>query len=320
MSTYSVIDENGQLDTSYLERELRSALEFDIQYKQTDSMKKRACKVAKDYDEFKNMVAASHLKTLTKTEVESLSHVKKGWTKDDVSQEMKEKRNAATAKLLDKEQTESDIKTSMKSTIGAKGSYNKGKSKPNNAFIVERDLRRILDSTEKFEYLKWIGIKKAKSILASSADTDFLEELLKILVANIAYENTADSSNADIVDHSESVTGSPNIRKICAYKWLAALAKFQKFDLAMQFCSGENSATQPTVMAAVQFLQTMYDSAIDTHAADDTHTGVINAPETEEAVEGEAEGSSSSISKGAVVPKKKITQLIDKYSVYLRKS
>ena len=42
--------------------------------------------------------------------MESLSHVKKGWTKDDVSQEMKEKRNAATAKLLDKEQTESDIK------------------------------------------------------------------------------------------------------------------------------------------------------------------------------------------------------------------
>ena len=69
MASYSIVDENGQLDASYLERELRSALEFDVHHKQTDSMKKRACKVARDYDEFKNMVAAAHLKTLTKSEV-----------------------------------------------------------------------------------------------------------------------------------------------------------------------------------------------------------------------------------------------------------
>ena len=73
MSAYSVVDENGQIDTNYLERELRSALAGDIRYKQEDSMKKRACKVARDYDKFKNIVAAAHLKTLTASEVQSLS-------------------------------------------------------------------------------------------------------------------------------------------------------------------------------------------------------------------------------------------------------
>lgn len=68
-AAYSIIDDNGQLDSSYLERELRFALEGDIKYQQVDRMKKRAVKVARDYDEFKNMVAAAHLKTLTKREV-----------------------------------------------------------------------------------------------------------------------------------------------------------------------------------------------------------------------------------------------------------
>ena len=55
---------DGNLDVSRLEKDLRNALDFDIKYKQTDNMKKRACKVATDYDEFKNMVACAHLKTL----------------------------------------------------------------------------------------------------------------------------------------------------------------------------------------------------------------------------------------------------------------
>ncbi len=51
-------------DSSYLEKEINSALGSDIRYKQTDYMKKRAVKVAASYDEFKNMVACAHLKTV----------------------------------------------------------------------------------------------------------------------------------------------------------------------------------------------------------------------------------------------------------------
>ena len=58
------LDESGGIDTARLSKELRSALEFDINYKKKDNMKKRAIRVAQSYDEFKNMVACSNLKTL----------------------------------------------------------------------------------------------------------------------------------------------------------------------------------------------------------------------------------------------------------------
>lgn len=61
----SLLDRNGNIIVSKLESELQQALEFDIKYKQKDNMKKRACKVAKSYDEFRDMVACAHLEHLT---------------------------------------------------------------------------------------------------------------------------------------------------------------------------------------------------------------------------------------------------------------
>ena len=55
---------DGSIDISKLEKDLRSALDFDIKYKQSDNMKKRACKISADYDEFKAFVACAHLKTV----------------------------------------------------------------------------------------------------------------------------------------------------------------------------------------------------------------------------------------------------------------
>jgi hypothetical protein len=75
------LDDKGNISAQSLECELKSALEFDVKYKQTDSMKKRAVRTAQSYDDFKNMVACAHLKTLSRKEVESLSQVKKGWKK-----------------------------------------------------------------------------------------------------------------------------------------------------------------------------------------------------------------------------------------------
>ena len=59
------LDNNGNIDSSSLERELQTALEFDVKYKQTDGMKKRAIRVAQSYDDFKNMVACAHQKPVT---------------------------------------------------------------------------------------------------------------------------------------------------------------------------------------------------------------------------------------------------------------
>ena len=56
-----VIDNKGNIVSSKLESELKLALEADLKYKQQDNMKKRACRVAKSYDEFRDMVACAHL-------------------------------------------------------------------------------------------------------------------------------------------------------------------------------------------------------------------------------------------------------------------
>lgn len=317
MASYSIVDENGQLDASYLERELRSALEFDVHHKQTDSMKKRACKVARDYDEFKNMVAAAHLKTLTKSEVESLSHVKKGWKKEEASELTKEKRLATTAQILEKERKENEIKASTKSTIEVPGAYNKGKSKPKTASAVERDLRRISDVAEKFEYLKWLGIKKGKIILGSS-DTDFIEELLRVLVSNMPSmtDNTEEEQLA-----CTSSSGSCKSFNIRLYKWLNMLSSLQKFDLMLQFSSAATSVSRPAVISTVAFLKVLLDAPID-------GLDTMDAPETEgEGVkmerEGEAgedgdEGPSKDKEARKGVTKDQLRCLMDKYSVYLK--
>lgn len=56
-----ILDKNGQLVPSKLESELQQALEADLRYKQQDNMKKRASRVAKSYEEFRDMVACAHL-------------------------------------------------------------------------------------------------------------------------------------------------------------------------------------------------------------------------------------------------------------------
>ena len=58
------LDEDGYIDTAQFQKELHSALDSDVKYRQTDYMKKRAVKVAKSYDDFKGMVACAHLKTV----------------------------------------------------------------------------------------------------------------------------------------------------------------------------------------------------------------------------------------------------------------
>lgn len=138
----SIVDSEGNINASFLTKELQDALEEDVKFKQTDNMKKRAVKVSTDYNEFKNMVACAHLKKLTSKEVESLSHVKKGWQKSVAHD------TSSSALILTKEfekdqllAQNSDIKKAFRSTDV--------KVSPKSAMELERDLRRIGTSEEK---------------------------------------------------------------------------------------------------------------------------------------------------------------------------
>ena len=146
MSSFqSIVDKDGNINSKLLTKELKEALESDVKYKQTDNMKKRAVKVAADYSEFKNMVASAHLKKLTKQEVESLSHVKKGWQKSIM------KDNSSSAQLLNKE-IEMDQMISINSNYYHNSliqTNNENFKKPKTSMEFDRDLRRYLTYEDK---------------------------------------------------------------------------------------------------------------------------------------------------------------------------
>lgn len=138
----SIVDSEGNINARYLTKELQEALDADVKFRQTDNMKKRAVKVSTDYTEFKNMVACAHLKKLTSKEVESLSHIKKGWQKSVAHD------TSSSALILNKELETDQLQTQ---NLDMKKSFNplELKLKPKSAMEVERDLRRIPSSEDK---------------------------------------------------------------------------------------------------------------------------------------------------------------------------
>ena len=66
----------SSLDMRKLERELASAVETEDRRQRVDDMKKRAIVAARDYDEFRHLVACANQKTVTRQEMESLGKPK----------------------------------------------------------------------------------------------------------------------------------------------------------------------------------------------------------------------------------------------------
>eukprot|EP01041_Mallomonas_annulata_P000396 gene396-722_t len=221
MSQFVRLDNAGNIDTDVLSKELKSSLEFDIKYKQTDNMKKKAVKIAKDYDEFKNFVACAHLKTLSRKEVESLGDTKRGWQKTSVVRK-------PTANILSQERSQEEMNTN---TSIPGGSFRK----PRTNLELDRDWRRLTED-KKLSYLKKVGLVKMKKLLQTDCDAGFIEDLLRTLIA------TANSStnlnlpkDEDQLEHSNANEWDKN----AIYEWLKAVTSFQRFDLNMKFVESD---------------------------------------------------------------------------------
>ena len=63
---------DGRINTALLQREIANELAADARFSAEDVMKKRAVHISKDYDEFKNFVAASELKPVSSSEMGQL--------------------------------------------------------------------------------------------------------------------------------------------------------------------------------------------------------------------------------------------------------
>lgn len=132
-----MLDKDGNIDSQKLQKELILSLEADISYRQKDNAKKKAAKDSVNYDEFRAKVSCSHMKTLSRSEIETLKDVKKGWTTKKVS-------NLSEGPSLIDSASLSSI-SSMTSCTSKKLSKKKVKSSSD----LEKDLRKITTAEEK---------------------------------------------------------------------------------------------------------------------------------------------------------------------------
>jgi hypothetical protein len=135
-----VLDKSGNIDNRRLEQSLRQALDFDTKYKQKDNMKKKACKVAGSYDEFKAMVDCAHLKRVTRKEIDSLGLKKQGWSKSNTS------KNGSIPSILSSEESKNKISEGYNEAALLN---RKCKHKPKTPLELCRDLRRLRSDDDK---------------------------------------------------------------------------------------------------------------------------------------------------------------------------
>lgn len=247
-SNHVKLDDDGFIDSSQFQKEVQSALESDVKYRQVDYMKKRAVKVAKSYDEFRDMVACAHLKTLTRNEVEELSTKKKGWKKGHTA-------SAGTSLLSDDNKGTVFQNILNKSSTG--GDESNQKPLPRTMMEFGRDWMRLSSSTDKEAYLLRLGRPKFKKIIAHGDDFDVLEDVCGVIV-NAASSSVTSSANVSASATATQSAGAddepialPTTSAILDKRqWLRALSTMQQFDMLMGCVRKELAATVQSILNA----------------------------------------------------------------------
>jgi hypothetical protein len=210
--TVAKLDSHGFIDSSSFAKDLHSALDEDKKYKETDYMKKRAVKVAKSYDEFKDMVACAHLGTVSRKEVEELSEKKKGWKKTHTSYK--------GTSLLDEPDNGRNAANLTTSTL------------PKTMMEFGRDWRRLEGLDARLPYLIKLGTSKFKKISSGADDFELLEDIQMSLVQV----------------HEEQCAGE-NSLKLDAGKWLKAMTSIKQYDMLMGCVKAELRARVEAILS-----------------------------------------------------------------------
>lgn len=177
-----LLDQSGNINTIRLSQELTAALDFDIKYKQVDNMKKRAVRNAGSYDEFRQLVAAAHLKKVSRKEVESLSDVKRGWTKGSTGKHGTE---SALLDLQDENNSPDSLKNRPESLIPAKKAKKVSSKKsisasPKTSMELDRNLRRFSCDTDRFAYISSLSRDIVMPLLVKAIDVDLMENIWRL--------------------------------------------------------------------------------------------------------------------------------------------
>ncbi len=274
------LDADGNLDTDFLAKELKSALDYDVHYKQVDNMKKKAIRNSGTYDDFKAKVACSHLKTLTSKEVESLSAKKTGWQREF------RPGNETDAHILAHEAKKLDLEIakniSREKKLDLAGGSTESIPLPKNLVVLESFLCRTLrDNDARMQYLMAVGLKRLK--LLFKGDKDCTPELLQVLLETVIHaaklqtesktesskvactqtavtnaaefqSNEASASILLVENNAEKQQSGEDIEKrMDIFKWLKNITALPRFSITIMF------VPKPLIDAVVTYLSQYVD-------------------------------------------------------------
>ena len=206
-----------------LGRELRAALEFDDAYAKTDEMKKRAIHTARDYDEFRNMVACATLTPVSSKELASLRQGKRGWNHAAAA-----RRGGAGSREGPVRQRRGKAKAALRRGVPEQA--------PRTGMEFLRDWRRCCATPEqKRAYLSVVGPSTFEQLFRADLDAHVLAQVLSALHGAPA---EADSAAAMPLE-----------------AWLLAISRTGRFDLNMAFLDNDERAQ------ATELLQRCVDGA-----------------------------------------------------------
>mmetsp|Transcript_21557 Transcript_21557/g.19624 ORF Transcript_21557/g.19624 Transcript_21557/m.19624 type:complete len:221 (+) Transcript_21557:21-683(+) len=181
-----ILDNNGNIIPNKLEKSLKEALEYDLNYKLTDNMKKRACKTASSYDEFKAMVDCAHLNKVNRKDIESLRQINSGWNNNKKIINNKPTSNANILYNEFKEEKKLDQMNKVNDLL-----INKKFRKPKTSLEFSRDFKRQIDFKQRVEYLNIVGLKDVQKHLRVESDS----ELFELIIESInQYDSTPDNA------------------------------------------------------------------------------------------------------------------------------
>lgn len=179
----TALSKDGELNTSFIQKELVHALEEDRTYHLTDEAKKKHITTAATYDEFRHLVACADLKRVTRKEMNSLGKPEKGW------------------------QTKGNLATGVGKAKGGRASVRKDKAKaagaaqieiffpvsaPKSPMSFDRDWRRHCTSRElKLQYLRLCGAENIRKIFKTEIDVALLGKIIQAFAETATLYNSA---------------------------------------------------------------------------------------------------------------------------------
>ena len=246
----TALTRDGELNTSFIQKELVDALEEDRTYHITDEAKKKHITTAGSYDEFRHLVACADLKRVTRKDMDSLGKPEKGW---------QTKGNLATGTGKGKRGRANGRKDSKGKVGAAQIEKAFPAAPPKNPMAFDRDWRRHCASRElKLRYLRLCGPGALQKVFKTEMDVALMGQIIRVFAetssALAAGSGAAEAAAGEGPPVADDLGGAA--REIFSY--MRIFPETGRFGLNVEFLGDEDRAN---VRACLDWLTSVQERA-----------------------------------------------------------